>query len=73
MLTIDEQFNAIKRGTLEIVPEEALKAKLKKSQETGKPLKIKLGLDRQLLISISGTRLCCARCGSFRTSGTRSS
>ncbi|MHB9038510.1 MAG: tyrosine--tRNA ligase [Armatimonadota bacterium] len=45
MLTIDEQFNAIKRGTLEIVPEEALKAKLKKSQETCKPLKIKLGLD----------------------------
>ncbi|MCE5200013.1 MAG: tyrosine--tRNA ligase [Armatimonadota bacterium] len=45
MLTIDKQFNAIKRGTLEIVPEEGLKAKLKKAQETGNPLKIKLGLD----------------------------
>lgn len=44
-MTIDEQFAAIKRGTLEITPEEGLKAKLKKSQETGKPLKIKLGLD----------------------------
>jgi len=44
-VTIDEQFQAIKRGTIEIVPEEGLKAKLKKSQETGKPLKIKLGLD----------------------------
>lgn len=44
-MTIDEQFNAIKRGTLEIVPEEALKAKLKQSQETKKPLRIKLGLD----------------------------
>ncbi|MGB9620532.1 MAG: tyrosine--tRNA ligase, partial [Armatimonadota bacterium] len=44
-VTIDEQFAAIKRGTLEIVPEEGLKAKLRKSQQTGKPLKIKLGLD----------------------------
>lgn len=44
-MTIDQQFDALKRGTLEIVPEEDLKAKLKKSSETGKPLKIKLGLD----------------------------
>jgi tyrosyl-tRNA synthetase len=44
-VTVDEQFQAIKRGTLEIVPEDALKAKLRKSVETGKPLKIKLGLD----------------------------
>jgi len=44
-VTVEEQFQAIKRGTNEIVPEEGLKAKLKKSQETGKPLKIKLGLD----------------------------
>ncbi|MEN6357131.1 MAG: tyrosine--tRNA ligase [Armatimonadota bacterium] len=45
MLTIDEQFDVIKRGTIEIVPEEGLKAKLKKAQGTGKQLKIKLGLD----------------------------
>ena len=44
-MTVDEQFIAIKRGTLEIVPEEALKAKLKKAQDTNKPLRIKLGLD----------------------------
>lgn len=44
-MTVDEQFQAIKRGTLEIVPEEGLKDKLKKSQATGKPLKIKLGID----------------------------
>lgn len=44
-MTVDEQFQAIKRGTLEIVPEDGLKAKLKKAQATGKPLKIKLGLD----------------------------
>ncbi|MGB9586653.1 MAG: tyrosine--tRNA ligase, partial [Armatimonadota bacterium] len=35
----------IRRGTIEIVPEEELEAKLKKSQQTGVPLKIKLGLD----------------------------
>jgi tyrosyl-tRNA synthetase len=44
-VTVDEQFAAIKRGTLEIVPEEGLKGKLRKSQQTGRPLKIKLGLD----------------------------
>lgn len=44
-MTVDEQFEAIKRGTLEIVPEEGLKEKLKKSAQTGRPLRIKLGLD----------------------------
>ena len=44
-MTVDEQFEAIKRGTLEIVPEQALKAKLKKAQDSKKPLIIKLGLD----------------------------
>lgn len=44
-MTVDEQFEQIKRGTLEIVPEQGLKDKLKKSRETGKPLRIKLGLD----------------------------
>lgn len=44
-MTIDEQFELIKRGTLEIVPEEGLKEKLRKSQETGRPLRVKLGLD----------------------------
>ncbi len=44
-MTIDEQFNAIKRGTLEIVPEATLKEKLKKAQDEDRPLKIKLGLD----------------------------
>ncbi|MCL6519107.1 MAG: tyrosine--tRNA ligase [Armatimonadetes bacterium] len=35
----------IRRGTLEIVPEDELRAKLEKAQKTGKPLKLKLGLD----------------------------
>lgn len=44
-MTVDEQFEAIKRGTVEIVPEEGLKEKLQESMKTGWPLRIKLGLD----------------------------
>ena len=44
-VTVDEQFQAIRRGTVEIIPEEGLKAKLKKSEETGQRLRIKLGID----------------------------
>ncbi len=44
-LSIDEQMELLRRGTIEIVPEDELRAKLVKSQKTGKPLKIKLGLD----------------------------
>ena len=44
-LPIDQQMEILKRGTVEIVPEEELRAKLKKSQETGVPLKIKYGID----------------------------
>ena len=44
-LTIDEQMEHLRRGTIEIVPEDELRSKLKKSTETGVPLKLKLGLD----------------------------
>ncbi len=44
-LSIEQQIELIRRGTLEIVPEDELRAKLKKSQASGKPLKLKLGLD----------------------------
>ncbi len=40
-----EQIARLQRGTLDIVPAGGLAAKLLKSQKTGKPLKIKLGLD----------------------------
>jgi len=42
---VNEQFEIIKRGTVEIIPESELKAKLEKSIKENKPLKIKLGLD----------------------------
>ncbi len=43
--SIEEQLNIIKRGVLEIVREEELVEKLKKSIKTQTPLRVKLGLD----------------------------
>lgn len=44
-MTIDEQLALLRRGTIEIIREEDLRAKLEKSAETGKPLRVKLGAD----------------------------
>ncbi|MEQ8524261.1 tyrosine--tRNA ligase [Gracilimonas sp.] len=44
-LPVEEQLEIIRRGTVEIVPEEELIEKLKKSKKNNKPLKIKLGVD----------------------------
>lgn len=45
MLNLDKQLEIIKRGVVEIVPEDELANKLKRSISSGKPLRIKLGLD----------------------------
>ena len=42
---LDRQLRIIKRGTVEIVPETDLVAKLKKAIVTGAPLRLKLGMD----------------------------
>lgn len=42
---VDEQLAIIRRGVEKIVPEDELIAKLTKSRETGKPLRIKYGID----------------------------
>lgn len=42
---VKAQARLLKRGTQGVVPENGLEQKLKKSADTGKPLKIKLGLD----------------------------
>jgi len=42
---VEEQLAVIRRGVDKIVPEEELAAKLTKSRETGKPLRIKYGID----------------------------
>lgn len=44
-LPVEQQLEIIRRGTVEIVPEEELIEKLKKSKAEGTPLKIKLGCD----------------------------
>jgi tyrosyl-tRNA synthetase len=44
-MTIDEQLAYLRKGTVEIIPEQELRAKLEKSAKTGKPLRIKLGAD----------------------------
>ena len=42
---IDEQLAYIKKGAAEIIRVDELREKLKKSFETGKPLRVKIGLD----------------------------
>jgi tyrosyl-tRNA synthetase len=42
---IQQQVALLKRGTLGVTPENGLEEKLAKSQKTGNPLKVKLGLD----------------------------
>ncbi|RJP16135.1 MAG: tyrosine--tRNA ligase [Candidatus Abyssobacteria bacterium SURF_5] len=41
----EEQLEYLRRGTAEIITEEELLRKLRRSQETGKPLRIKAGFD----------------------------
>lgn len=44
-IRVNEQVQIIRRGVAEIIPEEELKRKLKKSIKEKRPLKVKLGLD----------------------------
>jgi tyrosyl-tRNA synthetase len=44
-MTIDEQLEFLRKGTVEIIREEDLRAKLERSARTGRPLRIKLGAD----------------------------
>jgi tyrosyl-tRNA synthetase len=42
---VDEQLAYIKKGSAEIIREAELRAKLERSRNTGKPLRVKLGMD----------------------------
>jgi len=44
-MTIDEQIAFLKKGTVDMIREEDLKAKLERSAKTGKPLRVKFGAD----------------------------
>src|SRR5690242_11179221 len=41
----DEQLATLRKGTAEIIREEELRAKLERSRASGKPLRVKLGVD----------------------------
>ena len=43
--SVDEQLTYLKKGSAEIIRETDLRAKLEKSRSTGKPLRVKLGMD----------------------------
>src|SRR5918993_3955376 len=45
MPTTDEQLIALSRRCERIISEDELRAKLERSQKTGKPLRIKMGMD----------------------------
>src|SRR5713101_4879755 len=42
---VDEQLDYLRKGAAEIIREEELRAKLENSLKTGKPLRVKLGVD----------------------------
>jgi tyrosyl-tRNA synthetase len=42
---VDDQLTYLKKGAAEIIRESELRAKLEKSRTTGKPLRVKLGMD----------------------------
>src|ERR1041384_4943156 len=44
-MTVDEQINYLRKGTVEIIREDELRAKLEKAKATGVPLRVKLGAD----------------------------
>src|SRR5262250_3639921 len=42
---VEEQLEYLKKGAAEVIPEEELKQKLEKSYQSGKPLRVYLGVD----------------------------
>src|SRR5215813_7206526 len=45
MKSVDEQLELIRRGVEQVVPEQELRQKLERSVKTGKPLRVKYGID----------------------------
>jgi tyrosyl-tRNA synthetase len=44
-MTIEEQLTFLQKGTVDLIREEDLRKKLERSAKTGKPLRVKLGVD----------------------------
>ena len=64
-LSVTDQLREIQRGTVDIIPLEELKRKL----ETGRRLRIKLGVDPTSRICTSATPWWSTSCASFRSWG----
>lgn len=45
MMSIDDQVQILRKGTVDVIREEDLRKKLERAAKTGKPLRVKLGLD----------------------------
>ena len=45
LMSIDEQLSFLKKGTVDLIREDDLRKKLERAANTGKPLRVKLGLD----------------------------
>ena len=45
MKTLEQQIDIIRRGTVQIIPEDELREKIKRSIDTGRPLRVKYGAD----------------------------
>ena len=44
-MTIEEQLSYLRKGSVDLIREDDLKAKLERASKTGRPLRVKLGLD----------------------------
>jgi len=72
-MTVEEQLEKLRRGTVEIIPEAELAAKLRQSQQTRQPLRVKLGMDPTAPDIHLGISVVLRSCASSRTWATRSS
>ena len=68
---VDEQLAYLRKGAAEVIREEDLRAKLEASLKTGKPLRVKLGVDPTApgLACTSATPWCCASSKHFQDMG----
>ena len=64
---VERQLAILRRGAEEIIPEEDLAEKLRRSVETGEPLKVKLGLDPSAPDIHIGHTVSCTSCASSRS------
>ena len=67
---MNEQLAILRKGAAEIIREDELRAKLERSRATGKPLRVKLGVDPTAPDLTSATPSSCANSNIFRTRAT---